>query len=119
MNKYEQLEKLQSLKERGVLSDAEFDEVKRGILNSNQNSAINSDENQRNLKSNSVASIGLIFGVIGIFVIPLLFGVLGIIFSGVGISNPKETHKGRKNAIAGLILGVVNVIWGFFWFSLL
>jgi hypothetical protein len=66
-------------------------------------------------KTEPLGIVSLISGVVGLLIIPLLFGTTAIIFSAVSISkinkNPQK-YKGMGWAIAGLILGLINVVWG-------
>lgn len=124
MSKYDQLEKLQQLKEKGVISEIEFAVEKSKILsttNPQPKSIIyqtsSSIPNNQKLPNPS-ATTGLVLGIIGILVLPLLLGLVGLIFSGVGLSKPSNEYQGNGNAIAGLVLGLINLIWGVFWFKL-
>lgn len=124
MSKYDQLEKLQSLKEKGALSDIEFEVEKSKILsttNTQPQTIIHqtSSPNNSNQKlPNPAATTGLILGLVGIIILPLLLGIIGLVFSGIGLSKSSQEYEGNGNAIAGLILGVINLIWGVFWFQL-
>ncbi len=64
-------------------------------------------------KSNGMAISGFITGIVGMFFLGTILGVLAIIFSSVGLkrinSNP-EKLKGKGLAIAGLVLGIIDVI---------
>lgn len=122
MNKYEQLEKLQELKEKGILSEKEYELEKMKLL-SDQNQhqkkyAAHQTPLSNQKKSNGAATAGLVLSLIGLLIIPFLFGALGLIFSGVGLSKSPDEYSGKGNAIAGLVIGVVDLIWGFFWFAL-
>jgi hypothetical protein len=67
---------------------------------------------------NGMAVAGFVMGLLSIFLfwIPCLgsiFPLLGLIFSGVGISNakkPDRNGKGRGLAIAGLVLSLITLI---------
>lgn len=41
-----------------------------------------------------------------------LVGLVGTILSGVGLAKVKTTGKGKGMAIAGLIIGIISIIWG-------
>lgn len=49
--------------------------------------------------------LGLVFGLIGLFIFWYIFGPLAIIFGAIGIA--KDDSKGL--GIAGLVLGIVDV----------
>lgn len=59
------------------------------------------------------AIAGLVTGLVSLFIIPALFGILAIIFSSIALKRLKQnpSQQGRGMAIAGLILGVVGVFW--------
>lgn len=61
--------------------------------------------------SNIFAIIGLVLNLIGFFIFPLVFGTAGLICSIVGYTKADELRSGKGLAIAGIILGVINVLW--------
>jgi len=68
-------------------------------------------------KINGHALLGLIFGVLSFLCCCLLlFAPLGIIFSLIGLTqinqNP-ERYEGRSMAMAGLVLSILGLIFGF------
>jgi lipopolysaccharide export LptBFGC system permease protein LptF len=64
-------------------------------------------KHQKTQSQNGFAIAGFILSLVGLFIFPLLFCTLGIIFSAIGL---KSDYKGL--AIAGVILGVVGlVLW--------
>ena len=72
------------------------------------------------VKSNGMATSGLVLGLVSTFfnIIPFLgfisiiLSVLSIIFGGVGMARASE-RGGKGKAIAGVVLGIVNIIWFF------
>lgn len=65
------------------------------------------EKKQKTQSQNGFAIAGFILSLVGLFIFPLLFCTLGIIFSAIGL---KSDYKGL--AIAGVILGVVGlVLW--------
>lgn len=55
--------------------------------------------------------LGFIMALIGLAVAPILFGLLAIIFSAIGLGKTKGGAKrGKGFAIAGLILGIIEVL---------
>lgn len=65
-------------------------------------------------KTNSYAMAGMIFGILAFFCCcKFLFGVLGIVFSLIGlsqISRHPELYEGRGLAIAGLVLSILSLL---------
>ena len=53
--------------------------------------------------------VALVFGIIGLFFVPLYLGIGAVIASAVGLSDP-NVKKGLP--IAGLVLGLINVCFG-------
>lgn len=56
-------------------------------------------------KGFSIAS--MVMGLVGLFFIPILFGILAIVFSVVG-----KKQGGKGFAIAGLVMGIIDVAYG-------
>jgi hypothetical protein len=71
-------------------------------------------------RSNGLAVAALVCGIVGLLCFGFILGPLAIIFGGVGMSraNQGADHKGL--AVAGLVLGIVDVaflvlfiaVWG-------
>ena len=66
------------------------------------------------LKINTFGLVGFIVGLVAMFFgFWGLTGVVAIVFSAIGMHNfNPETEKGKGFAIAGLVLGIVGVVWG-------
>jgi hypothetical protein len=69
-------------------------------------------------KMSGMAIAGFVCGILGlIFVLitgwPFLLGTLGVIFSGIGMSQTSKGMKGKGFAIAGLISGILAIL--LFW----
>lgn len=43
-----------------------------------------------------------------------LVGLVGTVLSGVGLAKVKTTGKGKGMAIAGLIIGIISILWGIY-----
>lgn len=65
--------------------------------------------NDGNNNATSIAS--LICGIVSFFILPFIFGLVGVILGIIGISRQEE-KKGC--AIAGIILGIISVLYAFF-----
>ena len=66
-------------------------------------------------KTNGFAIAGFVLALVSLFInLWGLIGILAVIFSGIGIScTGPNKEKGRGLAVAGLIIGIISVIWGF------
>ncbi len=64
-------------------------------------------------KNSGMAIAGFVLSLVGVLIIPILFGALGCAFSGVGLAQTsKGALKGKGLAIAGLIIGAFNIGYG-------
>ena len=65
-------------------------------------------------KTSGFAISGLILGIISFFLgfLYLIFPILAIIFSGIGIGQTGKNHAvgGRGMAVAGLVCGIISLI---------
>lgn len=74
---------------------------------------LNTTQAVEQVKTDGLAIAGFITGLVSLFVVGILLGTLGIIFSSIALSRIKkqpEVRKGRGFAIAGLVLGIIGVI---------
>lgn len=104
MGKLEELEKLKELKDKGILTEMEFEIEKHKVLNNNE------ETEDGDSKSSKKATAGFILGLCSMlaWLIPLIgwpVTILGIIFSSLGINSD---NKGI--AMAGLILSIVFLL---------
>jgi hypothetical protein len=60
--------------------------------------------------TNGLAVAGLVCGVVGVFVLNIVLGPLAVIFGGVGLRNANRGASGRGMALAGVILGVFDIV---------
>jgi hypothetical protein len=64
-------------------------------------------------QTNKKALWGFIFSLVGLIIFGIIFGILAIIFSAIGFADIKKDPtkwKGMGLAIAGIIIGVIDVI---------
>jgi hypothetical protein len=68
-------------------------------------------------RTNGMALAGFICSLVGLFIFGVVLGVLGVIFSAIGlgkISKDPSKWKGKGMAIAGLIVGIIDIfVWIF------
>jgi Domain of unknown function (DUF4190) len=60
--------------------------------------------------SNGLAIAALICGIIGLFIFEIVLGPLAIIFGGLGLRNARRGASRRGFAIAGVVLGIIDVL---------
>ena len=58
--------------------------------------------------SDGYATASLILGLVGLFLVGFITGILAIVFGSIALGNPKTTRKG--SAKAGIILGIIDII---------
>ncbi len=66
-------------------------------------------------KTNSLAIAGFVVAMASLFL--NFYGIVGLVatvLSAVGLSKVKETGTGKGFAIAGLIVGIISILWGVF-----
>lgn len=66
----------------------------------------------RFMKLNICGLVSMILGIIGLFIFPLWFGIASTVLGIVGIATA-GIEKGRGMAIAGLVLGIISILWAF------
>lgn len=65
--------------------------------------------------SNGLALAGFIVSLCSLIInFGGLVGLVGTVLSGVGLSKVKSTGKGKGFAIAGLIIGIISIIYGIY-----
>ncbi len=77
-----------------------------------QNVLTKSASNSGDLPLDAFALTGFIAGVLGLFLLPFLFGTVAVVFSAIGLARiGKGKSKGKGFAIAGLVLGIISFVW--------
>lgn len=61
-------------------------------------------------KTNVPGLVGFVVSLVGFFIFPIVLGIIGLIASGMGLDEIKYEKRGL--AIAGLIISVINIIFG-------
>lgn len=59
---------------------------------------------------NGLAIAGLVCGLVGLLLLPIILGPLALIFGGIGWSRANRGAKHKGMAIAAVVLGVVDLI---------
>jgi hypothetical protein len=71
-------------------------------------------------QSNTMATAGGIVGIVGYGLawipalgipIGLVMGIIAIVLSAIGLGRTQYVDSGRGMAVAGLVLGILTVIW--------
>jgi hypothetical protein len=68
---------------------------------------------ENNLKKHGMAVTGFVTSIIGFFLFGFVFGLLAVIFSGIGlnkINNDPDRWSGKGLATAGIIIGIIDII---------
>jgi hypothetical protein len=76
--------------------------------------------------TNGPAVAGLVLGISGFVIafipcvgwLSILIGIVGVVFSAIGISQAKKPDQGKGMAITGLIMSILAVIWWPIWIFL-
>lgn len=100
MSKYDDLEKLQALKESGSITDVEFEIEKKKILN----------EEEIDQKENNLSIAGLVLGIISFVLGGLITGIIGIVLSAKAKRRAKKENRKDEKATIGLIFSIVGVV---------
>ena len=61
-------------------------------------------------RSNGFAIAALVCGLVGLFLFGVVLGVLALIFGIIGLRRANAGASGRGMAIAGIVLGVIDII---------
>jgi hypothetical protein len=78
-------------------------------LNQNNSSYINSAP----AKTEGLGLAGFLSGLVGLFIASIPLGIIAVVFSGISLSKIKKDprrFKGKGFAIAGMVLGIVDVV---------
>lgn len=75
----------------------------------------NNNSNNSQGTNNGLATAGFVVSICSLLInFAGIVGLIGAILSGVGLSKVKSTGKGKGLAIAGLIIGIISVIYGIY-----
>ena len=61
-------------------------------------------------RSNGLAIAGMVCGIVGLFFANIILGPLAIIFGGIGLSRANRGASNRGMAMAGIILGIIDIV---------
>lgn len=68
-----------------------------------------------NKGKNSIALAGFIVALCSLFLnFAGIVGLVATVLSGVGLAKVKSTGAGKGFAIAGLIIGIISIVWGIY-----
>lgn len=111
MDKYEQLERLQKLKEQGVLSETEFEVEKLKVLQYEtpnvSKTVVHQSQSLDVKKPNGFGIAGFIGSIVGGVFWPV--AVVGLVLSIIGVSQSSQKYR-KGLAIAGLVISIVAII---------
>lgn len=116
MEKFENLQRLQELKEKGVITEQEFETEKSKILNSDN--TINANQSNDELPEKKIRIINVIYGFLMFFSVIFeinLFDQLlhvGETGSHTAFAIQEQTSELKMNIIVGIvIICIVTFIW--------
>lgn len=73
------------------------------------------EQNNNQGQSNNLALAGFIVALCSLLInFAGIVGLVATILSGVGLSKVKTTGKGKGFAIAGLVIGIISIIYGIY-----
>lgn len=61
-------------------------------------------------QGNGLATAGMVCGIIGLLIANFILGPLAIIFGGIGLSRANKGAPKRGQALAGVILGILDIV---------
>ncbi len=68
------------------------------------------DEPKRRMSGISIA--GFVLSLVSLLVLPLVLGIIGLIFSAIGLGTTgAEKKRGKGFAVAGFIVSIVSICW--------
>ena len=76
------------------------------------------DEHRTNNTGEVLSIVSIITGIVGLFVIGLLFGLIAIITGIIGVAINASQRIGYGKAIGGIVLGVIDMVAVLILFSL-
>ena len=67
-----------------------------------------------------MARTAMILSIVGVLCFGPVTGLLAIIFGGIALSGMGKTgdNRGRGMAVTGLVLGILDVVFGILWISI-
>ena len=75
----------------------------------------NGSNNPEQASNNNLALAGFIVALVSLFInFGGIVGLVATILSAVGLSKVKTTGKGKGFAIAGLVIGIISIIYGIY-----
>ena len=109
MGRYEDLEKLNKLKEQGSITDKEFEMEKYKILSSEENK----NDNKTNGTYSASIAIGIIAFLLGaVPVLGIILSIVGIVLCNKAKKIMKQNGDTNGSVTAGLILSILGLIIG-------
>ena len=79
------------------------------------NEPIKNENNATSATSNGLATAGFVVAIVSLFInFAGIVGLVATILSAIGLSKVKTTGKGKGLAIAGIIIGIISILWGIY-----
>ncbi len=108
MNKFEELEKIKSLKDKGSITEQEFEIEKQKILNSDNSSSTTKTTEGIYTASLILGIFSFIFAIVPI--LGLILSIIGLVISIKSRKKLKINNEKKGTVTAGFILSIVGLI---------
>lgn len=72
-----------------------------------ENNEVIKENNEMNEEKKGMSITSMVLGIVGMIIVPLICGILAIIFSVIG-----KKKGGKGFATAGLVLGIIDTVYG-------
>jgi hypothetical protein len=95
------------------ISDAEYDELTRGLKKLESRKSLIEAKAEKRRRSNVFGTWSLVLGIAGFFWWPAVLGIIALVLAILQF----RRHV-SKRSIAGLTLGIVDIVLAFVWYSL-
>lgn len=103
----EKLKVLGELKDKGILTEAEFINEKQKLINSITTDKLSKDEN----RENNLIIVGYVMSILPILILPIVFTIVGSIVGAINISKGKIGHGSAQIGIS-VFCGIVGTSIG-------
>ena len=69
--------------------------------------------NQAQGKTNGTAIAALVVSIVGLIILPLPCGIISVSLAATSFNHLKQfpTEKGKGMAVAGLVIGIIDIVW--------
>lgn len=72
-----------------------------------------------NTNNSSVALAGFICSIVGLFILPLLLGIIALVLGIIGRNQDNISKKSKNQATTAIVLGIIDMLWNFIYIGFL